>query len=48
MVSLGSVGIVAGASIFILFVTLGGLLAAVWTDIFLFVLMWAGPHVEAV
>jgi Na+/proline symporter len=31
-----------GAGIFILFVTLGGLLAVVWTDIFLFVLMWAG------
>jgi len=31
-----------GASIFIAFVTLGGLLAVVWTDIFLFGLMWAG------
>jgi Na+/proline symporter len=31
-----------GTSIFILFVTLGGLLAVVWTDIFLFALMWAG------
>src|SRR5262249_7048920 len=36
------IGMAAGASIFILFVTLGGLLAVVWTDIFLFVLMWAG------
>lgn len=35
-------GMAAGATIFILFVTLGGLLAVVWTDIFLFVLMWAG------
>jgi Na+/proline symporter len=31
-----------GTSIFIAFVTLGGLLAVVWTDIFLFALMWAG------
>jgi Na+/proline symporter len=31
-----------GTGIFISFVTLGGLLAVVWTDIFLFVLMWAG------
>ncbi len=36
------VGMAIGAGIFILFVTLGGLLAVVWTDIFLFVLMWAG------
>jgi Na+/proline symporter len=35
-------GMAAGAGIFIVFVTLGGLLAVVWTDIFLFVLMWAG------
>lgn len=31
-----------GTGIFIVFVTLGGLLAVVWTDIFLFGLMWAG------
>ena len=36
------VGMALGAAIFILFVTLGGLLAVVWTDIFLFTLMWAG------
>lgn len=35
-------GMALGAGIFVAFVTLGGLLAAVWTDIFLFVLMWAG------
>jgi Na+/proline symporter len=35
-------GMALGAGIFIVFVTLGGLLAVVWTDIFLFVLMWAG------
>jgi Na+/proline symporter len=35
-------GMGLGTGIFILFVTLGGLLAVVWTDIFLFVLMWAG------
>ncbi len=35
-------GMALGAGIFILFVTLGGLLAVVWTDIFLFTLMWAG------
>jgi sodium/proline symporter len=35
-------GMALGAGIFILFVTLGGLLAVVWTDIFLFILMWAG------
>jgi len=35
-------GMAIGAGIFILFVALGGLLAVVWTDIFLFVLMWAG------
>lgn len=35
-------GMAAGTAIFVLFVTLGGLLAVVWTDIFLFVLMWAG------
>ena len=35
-------GMAFGAGIFILFVTLGGLLAVVWTDIFLFVLMWTG------
>jgi sodium/proline symporter len=35
-------GMALGAGIFIAFVTLGGLLAVVWTDIFLFVLMWAG------
>jgi Na+/proline symporter len=35
-------GMALGAGIFILFVTLGGLLAVVWTDVFLFVLMWAG------
>jgi len=31
-----------GTVIFISFVTMGGLLAVVWTDIFLFVLMWVG------
>jgi Na+/proline symporter len=36
------VGMALGTGIFILFVTLGGLLAVVWTDILLFVLMWAG------
>jgi sodium/proline symporter len=36
------VGMALGAGIFIVFVTLGGLLAVVWTDIFLFTLMWAG------
>ena len=36
------VGMALGAGIFILFVTLGGLLAVVWTDILLFVLMWTG------
>ncbi|HTK29859.1 MAG TPA: sodium:solute symporter family protein [Vicinamibacterales bacterium] len=35
-------GMAVGAGIFILFVTLGGLLAVVWTDILLFVLMWTG------
>jgi sodium/proline symporter len=35
-------GMALGASIFIAFVTLGGLLAVVWTDIFLFALMWGG------
>jgi Na+/proline symporter len=35
-------GMAIGTSIFISFVTLGGLLAVVWTDIFLFVLMWTG------
>jgi Na+/proline symporter len=35
-------GMAIGAGIFILFVTMGGLLAVVWTDIFLFVLMWTG------
>jgi len=35
-------GMAIGAGIFILFVTLGGLLAVVWTDILLFVLMWTG------
>src|SRR5713226_8819901 len=35
-------GMALGAGIFIFFVTLGGLLAVVWTDIFLFILMWAG------
>jgi sodium/proline symporter len=35
-------GMALGAGIFIVFVTLGGLLAVVWTDIFLFTLMWAG------
>jgi Na+/proline symporter len=35
-------GMALGTGIFISFVTLGGLLAVVWTDIFLFVLMWAG------
>ncbi len=37
-----SVGMALGTGIFISFVTLGGLLAIVWTDIFLFALMWAG------
>ena len=36
------VGMALGTSIFVAFVTLGGLLAVVWTDIFLFALMWAG------
>jgi Na+/proline symporter len=36
------VGMLVGTAIFISFVTLGGLLAVVWTDIFLFVLMWTG------
>lgn len=36
------VGMALGTGIFVLFVTLGGLLAVVWTDIFLFTLMWAG------
>lgn len=31
-----------GTVIFITFVTMGGLLAVVWTDIFLFALMWLG------
>jgi Na+/proline symporter len=31
-----------GTGIFITFVTMGGLLAVVWTDIFLFALMWLG------
>jgi Na+/proline symporter len=31
-----------GTGIFVLFVTMGGLLAVVWTDILLFVLMWTG------
>lgn len=31
-----------GTAIFITFVTMGGLLAVVWTDIFLFGLMWLG------
>lgn len=35
-------GMAIGTGLFILFVTLGGLLAVVWTDIFLFVLMWLG------
>ena len=35
-------GMALGTGIFILFVTLGGLLAVVWTDILLFVLMWTG------
>src|SRR5262249_39869639 len=35
-------GMALGAGMFIMFVTLGGLLAVVWTDIFLFVLMWSG------
>jgi sodium/proline symporter len=35
-------GMALGAAIFIAFVTLGGLLAVVWTDIFLFALMWTG------
>jgi Na+/proline symporter len=35
-------GMALGTGIFIAFVTLGGLLAVVWTDIFLFTLMWAG------
>jgi Na+/proline symporter len=35
-------GMALGTGIFIAFVTLGGLLAVVWTDIFLFGLMWAG------
>jgi Na+/proline symporter len=35
-------GMGLGTTIFIAFVTLGGLLAVVWTDIFLFVLMWGG------
>ena len=35
-------GMALGTGIFISFVTLGGLLAIVWTDIFLFGLMWAG------
>jgi Na+/proline symporter len=35
-------GMAMGTTIFILSVTLGGLLAVVWTDIFLFVLMWTG------
>lgn len=37
-----SLGMTFGAGIFIAFVTMGGLLAIVWTDIFLFVLMWLG------
>ncbi|MFN8058286.1 MAG: sodium:solute symporter family protein [Vicinamibacterales bacterium] len=36
------VGMTLGTTIFVAFVALGGLLAVVWTDIFLFVLMWAG------
>src|SRR5919201_463588 len=35
-------GMALGTGIFISFVTLGGLLAVVWTDIFLFALMWLG------
>ena len=35
-------GMALGTGIFILFVTMGGLLAVVWTDILLFVLMWTG------
>ncbi len=35
-------GMALGTGIFIAFVTLGGLLAVVWTDIFLFALMWVG------
>ncbi len=35
-------GMALGTGIFIAFVTMGGLLAVVWTDIFLFVLMWTG------
>ncbi len=35
-------GMALGTGIFIAFVSLGGLLAVVWTDIFLFLLMWAG------
>jgi Na+/proline symporter len=35
-------GMTVGTVIFISFVTMGGLLAVVWTDIFLFVLMWLG------
>jgi Na+/proline symporter len=36
------VGMTVGTLIFVAFVTLGGLLAVVWADIFLFVIMWAG------
>ena len=35
-------GMTLGTLIFISFVTMGGLLAVVWTDIFLFGLMWLG------
>jgi Na+/proline symporter len=35
-------GMALGTAIFVAFVSLGGLLAVVWTDIFLFILMWAG------
>jgi Na+/proline symporter len=37
-----TVGMALGTLIFVAFVSLGGLLAIVWTDIFLFALMWAG------
>ncbi len=37
-----NLGMALGTLIFVAFVSLGGLLAIVWTDIFLFALMWAG------
>lgn len=35
-------GMAFGTAIFVFYITLGGLLAVVWTDIILFVVMWAG------